>query len=93
MVRYPSWNQIGRDTEDRIRRAAEPPGYGDLSAVWVDWSIGLPGESLIYNLGPVRLWETVKRIELVCCSCAVGARRGSLHDSLRRPRDGGPSHD
>jgi hypothetical protein len=26
-----------------------------------------------------------KRIELVCCSCAIGARRGSSHDSLRRP--------
>jgi hypothetical protein len=37
--------------------------------------MGLPGESLYVGT----LWETV------CCSCAIGARRGSSHDSLRRP--------
>ena len=40
--------------------------------------MGLPRESLIGTL-----WE--KQNELVCCSCAIGARRGSSYDSLRRP--------
>ena len=49
----------------------ESPEYGDLFVVW--------GEK-----GP-RGKPYGKRNELVCCSRAIGARRGSSHDSLRRP--------